>query len=900
MPIIYTEVESYNRSIAQVSQSMVVAVSKKDAASQSAYVRGPKRVRQIAQSLEAVLRLPPKQIEQSANVSSFSIDETISAFDTKAQTVRGFFGTGTTKHKSIYGVFQSQETATESVDEMVQSLDVVSGESFLIMADITASALSQGIEQAQSAVQTIMLENPQAGTWTIWLNYAGQVLETEPIPYNATAEQVQTALLSLANVPTEYSIRVSGIAPYIVYFEDAMGHRYIHPLQVETMNLNANAVVNVPSPGNTMGSFPEREITAELLVNNKLVPIKNFSYNEPKGRFGAFLNAQLLIPDSSQIPNGSSIEFRLKIGNTAKVLLKNGVLAGRDYRMGWRSGQNGGPQDEVNFSSLDAVADKATLAPRRPVIMFDPQKVSFASVELKSRDAIKDSGGRPILPVYEPIGGLSMKQVLQRAYTDRGGYCMTTTSNVAAGIKAYLARPDTEQLGLGFKNVYTNIPNFQVQEARFNIDGGWHQAVEPFVGMYNPEYLPIADTLYILNIEFPLPFGALPRVVYMSEMKGLSQTRAFKNDTNAVILTYQQSTAQDPDSATALYRETDDPDVQTSGTPGQIGYTETVTTTTFLRRKLYPSMEVISEQIEEVEVETRMLQAMNPAQPFMEIVGREITKNDFSGDLKVGHTKEVYSQVGLGTAVGVTQTGLIRVIKETNEIQWKDDPTSIGRKVQVSNYTKVTGLVYNRGEVIEVNGVEYVVSVPILLAQSSGMLLMDYQAQQVGDVTERLIEDTKETLRHIQGNQYDNVITTIDYLNGSVKRSITAPRTGDNYSNPFEVRSKSQLFRDLNSEALIGPRVPLSINAGELPYARAIQLKDIALNRAKNPLNETTMPLITVDFGLAKGSVIVGQSRYGYTPRHIVVGLSIEGQAQQGNGHRITMNVDALELPQTN
>lgn len=781
------------------------------------------------------------------------------------------------------------------------SLNVSNGESFLVIADITANVVSQNFD-GQNSIQVISLGGATSGTWFIWLNYGGYVLDTAALNFNATASQVHAALVNLPVVPSAGSIVVTGSTggPFTIEFTADMGHRFISPLVIETLGLvgSVSAGVSITSPGRPIGSFAGFEVNARLRINGQTVPISSFEYQEPRDRLGSILNVRLAIADPAQVPYGASIEFALLVKSRAGVVtekkyIENGKLAGRDYRMSFSSGVSGGPIDEVSFGSIDIVADKFTLSPRRPVVMFDPEKVNFRDVQLKPRDAIVDSRGKPILPVYENVGNLTMRKIIQRAYTNSGGHSLTTalspTSVITmAALSAYLSSQPNDQVGLGFSSVFTNIPNYPVKRADFGIESGWHSGAEPVIGMYNPQYLPFSNVLFIVNIEFPLPFGTLPRIVPMSQPLSLTETLGFKSDANAVLLTYQVRGGDDEGIYIAV-----EYDYSTEEFEGG----QTDTRVRWLRKRETATADLVSEVQEEIRVETRTSFAGGPRV----LNHRETTQNFYDDDLKTGHTKTVEGLI----LTGPTKSTSLRVLTtETCSIVWKEDPFNIGQKIQTRNSTRITGLIYSQtGTYTRLNpatGVDETIAYayPIILAQSSGIIAADASDSAAGSISNGLLESTEETLRHISGNQFDVSVITTDHLTKTVKRSATSPRVGDTTSNPFATRSRTMLRRDLTSEAEIGPRVPLSVNAGELPRSRAFALADLTLERAKNPLRTFAIPLADVDFGIAKGTIVKGQTRYGYTNRHIIVGLSITGQNLGISNHRVSMTLEGMELPE--
>jgi len=662
--------------------------------------------------------------------------------------------------------------------------------------------------------------------------------------------------------------------------------------------------------GVTGGEYGALEINARLTVNNVVVPITSFGYQAPTGRLGSLLNVRLSKPDINQIPDGASVKFELLVttpsGVQAIKLIDNGKLSGKDFRITYRGGTDGRPQDEVNMSALDVISDKFTLAPRRPVVMFDPIRVKITDVETSIADAIRTEAGAPIMPILEPYAGLTMKQVLQRAYTTAGGTGITT---IDAWILATMTRiahllgtSNDATTGIGFAAVVTNIPNYNVRRADFTMEGGWHGGAGPVVGMYSPLYFVENNTLFIIDPEKPLPFGYTPRLITLAKHKSLSQSTPYKPESNAVLLTYQYSAEDEPDRTYYIDRTTESTDE--NGAFGSAGYSSVMTRRTV--REFYITgdpLNIVSEVEKSIVVETRQAitwTTKDENETVTEIVvsasaltHKETTDFRYQGDLLMGHRKVVEGCIYVGSQKQVfTQTILI----EDASISWADDPLSPGRKVQKSTRTTVDGVCFlaEDPEVVageNADGEEIYRLYPALLAQSSGVVAQD--AVLIGM---RPITTTTETLKHIKGNQYEVAVVVTDHLNNTVKRSVTSPRTGGTGTDPYAVRSRTILLRDLVSEAAIGPRLPTSVNALELPREQALSLGKTILKRLLNPLRAMPLDLPGVDFAINRGSVLQGQTRTGQTLNYFVTGYGISGNNLGKQGHRISMSLETTEL----
>lgn len=679
-------------------------------------------------------------------------------------------------------------------------------------------------------------------------------------------------------------------------------------------------IISSALSSDTLSEYGYEEINARLIVNGDNVVIDSFDYQQPPDRLGSILNIKLTEPDIDLVPLGGDITFQIVLTidgeEVTHTLMENGKLTGRSYSMQYVGNENGGPVDEVRFSAMDVLADRFTLAPRRPVVMYDPQRVSYAQVQDNPRDSIKDENGRNIMPIVEPVKGLTMMQILQRAYTSLGGHRFTSALDTPflAGGSSWvhlLSSPEVDQQGCGFDNVVTNIKNYKARRADWGVEGSWQDGASPFVDMWGPNYFEHNNILFIINSNRTLPYGYTPYLVALSKHKSLQEDVVVKPDTNAVLLTYQFDASEDD--ATLLSTTENLPvEVDVSGVFGEEGYVKTITRRTI--RKWYYSddpLNYIDSKDETVVVETRAaVHWVDDERNTIKFTSEAVSSRDTIVNrydnfaLKVGHTRQFEAMT---FKVGQPFAFLQTILEETCNISWIEDPVNPGQKIQayartVTNAKLATDTVTE--DIQDVDGSEITVTrwVPVILIEGGNAMYNDYQ-HFPGLATWK----TKtEYLRPVRANQYDVHVVEYNHLTNSVSRSIVEPTVGNSAADPFEVRSRTILLRDEESEAEIGPRVPVSVNAYELPRDQALELGHEALHRLKNPLLKMPLNLVSVDFAIQKGSVIRGQKGNGSTPTtpgrvgntadYFVTGFGITGTNLGRDGHRISMSAEGIEL----
>ncbi|HEV2862219.1 MAG TPA: hypothetical protein VGX48_14505, partial [Pyrinomonadaceae bacterium] len=204
-----------------------------------------------------------------------------------------------------------------------------------------------------------------------------------------------------------------------------------------------------------------RRYKARLLADGVELPVRSVEERAPRGALGVSLDVVLAKPDRSLVSSSSDLRFEI------------GVWAGGDYQ--WQTVMEGGrlagllaryanedrrPADSVSFSTLDLLGDRWTLRPAAPVTLYDPLEVDEPGKpdpQALVRDYIT---GAAIEPLRVPVAGLTLYEVLRRAYVE----------------------------GCGFSDVVTNVPDFPVPLAEFTLGGGYHAGASRFLELPEPLY----------------------------------------------------------------------------------------------------------------------------------------------------------------------------------------------------------------------------------------------------------------------------------------------------------------------------------------------------------------------------------------------------------------------------
>lgn len=653
------------------------------------------------------------------------------------------------------------------------------------------------------------------------------------------------------------------------------------------------------------------EINAQLKVNGTEVPIQSFQYQVPTGKLGSILHVDLAKADPTQIPNGAAIEFNLLFNTgvgpiAVYTLLSNGKLQDRDYTISYQSSNAGGiPRNKASFDALDVISDKFNLAPRRPVTMYDPYRVKYDQVYKRSDQQLRTETYGRIEPIIEPVAGLTMRAILNRAYTGSGGFGFITPAPPGTTYPpTWLGGPTTDQLGCGFDAVITNIQDFNVRRADFTIEGGWHDGAGPSVAMYDPVYCVLSNKLFILYMDRALPSGITAYTVPIWKHKSLTEKLAFRPDANAVIVTYQYNGNDPTEDQGPLRTHRDlfhDDDVDESEVmEGEPGYYKV--TVRRWDREIYmsdqPSVVLdtlpLSSDTETVATITWYNADGDPTLYTTAVVHKETIEYTYENDLKVGHNRE--TQAAVMNAQSFELEDLLVVEKEVCRQSWVEDPLNPGVKLLDRVIIDLSGICYYDPDTTETladgPATEIVRYLPALLAQRSQVITDSWILTDLVP-----IKTIRKKLQNMKGGQLDMEVLEVDHLANTLYRSHTEPVTGSSNNDQFETKSRQVLLVDETSVTDIGFRVPVQLNTYELPRVPSLALGHQKLIRLGHPLMLMPIDFVGVDLAVIQGSVIRGEKPDGsFTSNYFVTGFTYTGSNLGKEGHRISQTCEAIEL----
>lgn len=646
-------------------------------------------------------------------------------------------------------------------------------------------------------------------------------------------------------------------------------------------------------------------LVERLFINGVETPITDYNVTTPTGGLGESLTVGLAKPDPSLVPGNISIKFEIGAGKETspgvvtyswKTILDSARRDGRQYSARWIEDSSGGfPGDVLQITAMSPFADKWSLSPNKPIIMYDPSKVEQSTLASEDESQLLrryDSGGGVtfLYPYLEAVGGLSLYNVLDRAYTNR---------SPLAGMG-----PNP-----GFSRVITNIPNYQVERVDINPESGWHGAVSGLYSSYKPVVFESDGVLYIIDPSGGLPPGFTPRNLEADCVIELNETFQAETMSNAVILSYKQnpgggsSNAGEIPSIRYITEEYESPNTGRA-------YTRTKT-----QRKITEFKDIVSGELrrtEENEITTEtygyrdnIAVETNPetgevtrtrGAGSIRLVSREVIINRYTGNVKSSHTRTVEGLYYDPDFNGEDKFG--DLYEEECQLIWSADPNHPGSSILRRSATQTRGLVLVESKE---DGLE--IYTPILDATNNGIVESDGSQTVEWMPIKEVVEELKDT-----GINQSNIVTRVtDFLVGGPAETVVQSRTGSRstymppFARPGQRSFKAGTIREMVTDdasiAAYGLRKPESLDVGDIGPVEGRKLARRQLAAKSNPPLSYSLTLPGIDFFIRRGSLLRLPKRAGgYTPPMLVTGYSRYARAIGTDSQSRGMSLDLTEV----
>lgn len=596
-----------------------------------------------------------------------------------------------------------------------------------------------------------------------------------------------------------------------------------------------------------------RRYTARALVDSVEVPVRRAVLEAPENTLGMELQLTLARPLLSLITRSSSVTFQVGIWTGAAyqyvTLISGGKLSARQNTLKNNDGQR--PADEVVVSIIDPVADRWNRAPRAPVYLYDPEKVPAPTQSEIAQQRVELDGGGFISPVYTPISGMRLRDVLTEAYVE----------------------------GCGFAEVVSNIPNFPVREASFSLDGGYDGGVRPLLELFAPMlFADQSNRLFVIDPDSPLPGTMLAQPHPQSATRQLVDSLPQREPVNAILLQFQGA-----DTGGETFTERLEQETSNSGQFGTPAYTSTAVTRrvreyrTVAEPLVVVREEVVDEEVETTDWEFNVIERTNRTDRF-DALGRK------TGFLMT--TDRRLPDLNADGAYALLQN----VLRTEQLITYKTNPLDSTQDVQDKVTTVESGLV------LVDDGFEYLgepYRIPLTDAHASGYIDPE------GDMhTEQAdIRTTTEQLR-VRGQQVDVEVRVVNHVSNATQRNSTTSRPGAVTIDRSEQTASRTVLLTVPGTDTEGRRVQ-TFNAGELPADLAKELGLRRLARLNDPPRQIAVDRTFVDLSIRRGTLLRitgrGEASLG---NYIVTGFSVAVEERREGGVVAETSLRARELKQ--
>lgn len=680
-----------------------------------------------------------------------------------------------------------------------------------------------------------------------------------------------------------------------------------------------------------------------LIVNGEPMTISGYTIAAPRDGMGLSVTFNLARPDINSIPLDAEVTFEIgaKVWDGinevwqesyAPPLIENGKLAGRAYSVRWIPDERGGyPGDVIEFTAFSVIADRWSIVPELPVILYNPALVAEGSFNFNDQDMIREYGNfvggfRHLRPELEPVHDLNLHSLLNRCYRD----------------------------GCGFDAVVTNLPNPTIDQVTIGYEEGYHGAALPFmrkvslklVIFEHNNVLHIYDPTRGLPEVFPAKTLPLDCVIEVNQSVSPEVLRnavilSYKQDPNGVVyagerpeekIIYEPEVVSgdgDGETRQETYRRvTEYYDINTNELRRTLehetvtsvyGYKDdiAVTVVEFTNSNVWSiygdggevrangeivtngtptqgeSMEVTVDGVSIGTIERGATGVYRRRVPGGTVLlSEDVLLNRYTGNTKAGHTRTLRGWYTNPGTRGKPEYG--DLLEEVNTSTWTVDLNHPGSSILKNSVTVISGLCLK-----EFLPDGYVAYTPIQDADEGNLIKSD-----LSQTTEwRKIETHIEELRQTGVNQANVEPRVIDHLNGRPRRTLFQGRPGSrstyfpNFKLPPSMGGHiRELIKDEASVAAHGLRQPLSLDVGNLDAREARELARRMIAYAKEPPKSFSISLPGYSFDIRRGSVVIPPLRSGYDNKAVVEAWQINASGIGTPQVSRNMRLDCTEL----
>ncbi len=275
---------------------------------------------------------------------------------------------------------------------------------------------------------------------------------------------------------------------------------------------------------------------ARLKVDGNIIPIEVWDVDAADDGAGKTFSATIArFSDRSYFTANAAIKFELDFGDGFFTEFE-GVLTEKNFNL---SNDGDKPNDSFSFTAADTATNRLRKSPLRNTVAYDSARETISPEDFET---IFDTAGRSYPLEAIGISGMKLFDLFQAIYVNR----------------------------CGFSAVQTNLPNYPVRRADFNVSGSYHDGIKGSVGMFEPVVFSVGDVLWLADATNVLPSGfPAPRQLLASRIDGLQSSQSIEPVEGFALSANVADLGE-------YFTQRVDTETTTVGNIGDDGYTRTV------------------------------------------------------------------------------------------------------------------------------------------------------------------------------------------------------------------------------------------------------------------------------------------------------------------------------------
>lgn len=600
-------------------------------------------------------------------------------------------------------------------------------------------------------------------------------------------------------------------------------------------------------------AFSKQYYSARLLDNlANEIKIISASIEAPKNAIGKRISINVAKKDLSLINGAKTYTFQVgtrpsPTGTiTWETIIENGKLNSRNFTLGV-SGAS--PNDSLSFGSIEPIKNRLNKFPLENQIFYNPRKVE---VKIATGDIIRDISGVAVETNIVALNYLTLYELLGQV-----------------------------RKLVGFSNIVTNIPNFELTRADFPITNSFLQSLSGILGIFEPVFFTVGNVLYILDKTAAIPDEFTPLGVTADEFSNWSISIAETQEIDGFLVSYTNDANQANYYTDRLVNTT-----ETSGSFGSPDYIRTDIETTFRewRNSAAPD-EILRSEIVKLKKENYI--------EFLTLVSRRTENHSF--DQQGRRISSSITNLGLVPDLGGGGVPSLQTVREENQtVSYASDPRNPRRSYQSKTVTKIRGLI-----AIDAENQYFDPD----LGEAADFKQDFLEAHKAGNLTTSMTTDfvpiktITETLLDLGNGQFQSAVSTIDHLRKGETSSFSEPKTGDaSLSSVAGKQSQMLVLQDGLTQTNRPGNAIETISLGELPLFFGIPLVKRKLARRVAQKQTGNITVIGYSSSVERGTFFRVYDRLGNSyGKFITEGFRVNFEAI-GDGVKVITEIEVDQI----